>query len=91
MATTQLAKTRRRSSRTTLISAMPLNGFPEASVGNHSTSPINSKERRQMITTNAYFRAERRQFAPERELQDWLEAEAEVDKLLRDAANNVEV
>jgi len=39
-------------------------------------------ERYRRIAQAAYLRAERRGFAPGCELQDWLEAEAEVDKLL---------
>lgn len=39
-----------------------------------------------MIATAAYFRAERRGFAAGSELQDWLEGEAEVEGMLRDAA-----
>lgn len=39
-------------------------------------------ERRAMIAQAAYYRAERRGFAPGGELQDWLEAEAEIDRSL---------
>jgi hypothetical protein len=35
-----------------------------------------------MIADAAYFRAERRNFAPGHELEDWLTAEREVDALL---------
>ncbi|MGE5615572.1 MAG: DUF2934 domain-containing protein [Bacillota bacterium] len=38
--------------------------------------------RERMIAQLAYFRAEKRGFAPGGELQDWLEAETEVDALL---------
>jgi len=38
--------------------------------------------RRQMIAAAAYYRAERRGFAPGCDLEDWLAAEAEVDGLL---------
>jgi len=38
--------------------------------------------RRGMIAESAYLRAERRGFAPGHEDEDWLAAEAEVDKLL---------
>jgi len=40
------------------------------------------QERRHRIAEAAYLRAEHRGFLPGCELQDWLEAEAEVDKLL---------
>ena len=36
--------------------------------------------REDLIRTAAYFRAERRGFAPGAELEDWLEAEREVDR-----------
>jgi hypothetical protein len=35
-------------------------------------------EREQMIAQAAYYRAQARHFAPGRELEDWLEAEAEL-------------
>ncbi|MEW5882587.1 MAG: DUF2934 domain-containing protein [Pseudomonadota bacterium] len=35
-----------------------------------------------MIAQAAYYRAQRRGFAPGGELQDWLEAEAEIDRSL---------
>ena len=41
------------------------------------------QERERMIATAAYFRAQRRGFAPGHEEEDWLQAEAEVDGLLR--------
>jgi hypothetical protein len=39
-------------------------------------------ERRAMIELAAYLRAERRNFAPGHETEDWLAAEAEVDNRL---------
>lgn len=35
-----------------------------------------------MIAEGAYFRAQRRHFLPGHELEDWLAAEAEVDRRL---------
>jgi len=40
------------------------------------------EERRNMIEQAAYFRAERRNFAPGHEQEDWVAAEAEVDREL---------
>jgi hypothetical protein len=34
-----------------------------------------------LVAVAAYYRAEKRGFAPGRELEDWLEAEAEIDQL----------
>ncbi len=39
-------------------------------------------EREEMICVAAYYRAEHRGFAPGGAGQDWLEAEAEIDRLL---------
>ena len=41
----------------------------------HATDPL---RRRAMIAEAAYYRAERRGFAPGHELEDWLQAEAEL-------------
>jgi Protein of unknown function (DUF2934) len=43
---------------------------------------VSEEERRVMIARAAYFRAERRNFAPGQELEDWAAAEAEVDREL---------
>jgi hypothetical protein len=42
---------------------------------------ISPEERRRMIAEAAYFRAERRGFALGGELDDWIEAEVEIDRL----------
>ena len=44
---------------------------------------VTDEARRRMIAESAYLRAERRGFLPGGEEEDWLEAEAEVDALLR--------
>ena len=43
---------------------------------------VATDEKHQLIATAAYFRAERRNFIPGFELQDWLEAEAEIEMRL---------
>jgi hypothetical protein len=43
---------------------------------------VSEEERRSMIERAAYFRAERRNFEPGHELEDWVAAEAEVDRKL---------
>lgn len=48
-----------------------------------STPPISAKERYQMIAEAAYFRAEKRGFTGGNIEADWIEAEAEIDKLLQ--------
>lgn len=48
-----------------------------------SAGPVLSPEERQkLIAQAAYFRAEKRGFAPGYELQDWIEAEIEVQRLI---------
>jgi Protein of unknown function (DUF2934) len=47
--------------------------------------PVGAEARRAMIAERAYLRAERRGFAPGREAEDWLAAEAEIDSLLKAA------
>jgi hypothetical protein len=41
-----------------------------------------SAERDRMISEAAYLRAERRGFAPGNEMEDWLQAESEIDSLI---------
>ena len=49
---------------------------------------VTNEERHQLIAEAAYFRAERRNFLPGFELEDWFGAEAEVEaKLLKIARN----
>lgn len=43
---------------------------------------ISVQERETLVAQAAYFRAEKRGFAPGNELQDWYEAEAEVLQLI---------
>lgn len=47
---------------------------------------IDPEVRRQMIACAAYYRAEQRSFPGGSELQDWLEAEAEIDRMLTGSA-----
>jgi hypothetical protein len=51
--------------------------------GNSASSPrIDPMERRRLVAEAAYYHAERRGFAPGGELQDWLDAETEIGRLL---------
>jgi len=43
---------------------------------------LSAQERNRFVAQAAYFRAEKRGFAPGCELQDWIEAEAEVSRLI---------
>ena len=53
-----------------------------------ATSEVTNKERYQLIAEAAYFRAERRNFVPGHELEDWLEAEAEIEARMLTAGKN---
>jgi hypothetical protein len=55
---------------------------PRASKKITATSKVSDDERKKMIADNAYYRAQRRNFSPEGIEEDWLEAEAEVNKNL---------
>jgi hypothetical protein len=63
---------------------------PPAPARNENNSPrtlsskpqVTSQERHQMIAIRAYLRAERRGFASGHAQEDWLRAEAEVDRLI---------
>ena len=44
---------------------------------------IDLEEFRDMVATDAYYRAEKRGFEPGHEIDDWLEAEKEISKLRR--------
>jgi Protein of unknown function (DUF2934) len=43
---------------------------------------MTAQRRREMVAVAAYYRAERRGFAPGGAVQDWLEAEREIDRIL---------
>ena len=51
--------------------------------------PITREERYRLVAEAAYLRAERRRFEPGGEVNDWFEAEAEVDALLRSKGVNL--
>lgn len=47
-----------------------------------ATDLYGANTRRALIAEAAYFRAQRRGFTPGHELEDWLDAEAEIDTAL---------
>jgi hypothetical protein len=63
--------------------AKPKQGDTEVRPG--SGPGISAQEREVLVARAAYFRAEKRGFAPGSELQDWVEAEAEVLRLIGNA------
>lgn len=52
--------------------------------GGHSAPQAcaSTEDRQRMIAEAAYYRAQARGFAPGCEVEDWLQAEAEIDHLL---------
>jgi hypothetical protein len=54
----------------------------KAAKPDNSSIDIAPEERWKMIAIAAYHKAEKRGFAPGHELQDWAEAEKEIDKLI---------
>jgi hypothetical protein len=57
-------------------------GRGDAAAEPGSGPALSAQDRRMLIARAAYFRAEKRGFAPGAELQDWIEAEAEVLRLI---------
>jgi hypothetical protein len=56
--------------------------FEEAIAAKPSIRGVSSEEKYQLIAEAAYFRSEKRSFAPGNELKDWLDAEAEIESRL---------
>ncbi len=74
--------TGRRAARSASPSAGPRMGLgtrPGAGRAGQPQSPVTPEQRLRMIAEAAYYRALRRGFASGGEVQDWLEAEADVD------------
>ena len=65
----------------TAKSARPDRAVSEVST--NGSTRIDPAERQRLVAERAYFRAEKRGFAPGGELQDWFEAEAEIEQVLR--------
>lgn len=60
---------------------------PQACVsGKPDSVSGNNIPREQLIAEAAYFRAEQRGFAPGNEISDWLDAEADVERMLGNQA-----
>lgn len=60
----------------------PAGGRPAAAAMPDGPAFVEPRERRAMIAEAAYFRAERRGFEPGHELEDWLAAEGDIERLL---------
>jgi hypothetical protein len=56
--------------------------FEESCATSFSIAEVSNEERYRLIAEAAYFRSEKRSFAPGYELEDWLAAETELEKKL---------
>lgn len=56
-----------------------MNSIENTAAAKSSPAP---EERERMIAEAAFFRAERRGFVPSGELEDWLQAEREIERLV---------
>ena len=71
--------TSKMTGRGVMVAAKSKQGNSEVRPG--SGPGISAQERQMLVARAAYFRAEKRGFVPGGELQDWVEAEAEVLRL----------
>ena len=58
--------------------------------GDSEAADITPDERNKMIAEAAYYRAEQHGFNPERQVDDWLAAESEVDAKLKNITHQVD-
>jgi len=58
--------------------------------GDSESSDISPEERNRMIAEAAYYRAEQHGFNPDRQIEDWLAAEQEVDVMLQNITHQVD-
>jgi hypothetical protein len=84
---TQTAGTRRRAKAkiyTSPVAPAPeeATGTPDGEATTSTSTDVDPGMRNEMVSRAAYFRAERRGFSGGSALQDWLEAEVEIDQLL---------
>lgn len=62
--------------------AKPVGGEPVVTRTALTVRPFDAEQRDKMVAEAAYYRAQRRDFAPGHEVEDWLASEAEVDEHL---------
>ena len=58
---------------------------PAPSFGAHARAEVSAEEVRKLIAEAAYYRAKKRGFTPGHEVEDWVQAEAEVLRRIRGA------
>lgn len=76
---------RARKTKSAAKTSLPLPKVPDTATPSVQINSLHltAIDRRAMIETAAYYRAERRRFQSGHELEDWLVAEAEIEALLR--------
>ncbi len=62
-------------------------GTPTGEAEKVNSGAVSAEERHQMIAVAAYYLAERREFRPGYEIDDWLTAQEEVDRRLSNSAS----
>jgi Protein of unknown function (DUF2934) len=78
---TTARNTRRKSAMAVVSAGKP--GFVAAAAAQPAQwPPIDPETKRLMVAEAAYYCAEKRGFAPGGELEDWLEAEAQLEAVL---------
>jgi hypothetical protein len=83
MATRPARASRAKKNLPIVVHAKPVEVTVTANNSGDSAAPsVDRDQRRAMIAEAAYYRAERRAFEPGHELEDWCEAEGEIDTLL---------
>lgn len=70
---------------TTSASRQDLAGSISPALG--TPNPVTEENRHRMICKAAYYLAERRGFEPGHQEEDWAKAEAEIDRILRNATS----
>jgi len=58
--------------------------------GDFEVADVSPEERNRMIAEAAYYRAEQHGFNPEDQIQNWLEAEKDVDAMLENVVHQVD-
>jgi len=54
----------------------------ELTIGKSASAEVTPEEKHHLISEAAYYRSERRSFIPGHELDDWLNAESEIEGML---------
>jgi hypothetical protein len=84
-AKTPAASTRSKKAAAKTTSATAHGGLEGKKISLRSLANVSPAERLHMVHEAAYYRAEKRGFEPGHEVEDWAEAEREIDELIANA------